>query len=70
VYFELRDYPAMQKFHLLIDLKSFLLCFQRPAFTLVLFQSWLFYLLYSLTEMTLTLLIVWYAWKWPRRVAS
>jgi len=34
--------------------------------TLVLFQSWLFYLLYSLTEMTLTLSVVWYAWKWPR----
>jgi len=38
--------------------------------TLILFQSWLFYLLYSLTEMTLTLSVVWYAWKWPRRAAS
>ena len=38
--------------------------------TLILFQSWLFYLLYSLTEMTLTLLVVWYAWNWPRRAAS
>ena len=28
------------------------------------------YLLYSLTEMTLTLLVVWYAWKWPRRAES
>lgn len=37
--------------------------------TLVLFKSWLFYLLYSVTEMTLTLLVAWYAWKWPRRVA-
>ena len=38
--------------------------------TLILFQSWLLYLLYSLTEMALTLLVVWYAWKWPRRAAS
>ena len=38
--------------------------------TLILFQSWLFYLLYSLTEMTLTLLVVWYAWKWPRSAES
>ncbi len=38
--------------------------------TLVVFKSWLFYLLYSLTEMALTLLVVWYAWKWPRRVSS
>ena len=38
--------------------------------TLILFQSWLFYLLYSLAEMALTLLVVWYAWKWPRRVES
>ena len=37
--------------------------------TLVFFHSWLFYLLYSLTEMALTLLVVWYAWKWPRRAA-
>jgi hypothetical protein len=37
---------------------------------LILFHSWVFYLLYSLTEMTLTLLIAWYAWKWPRRTTS
>lgn len=37
--------------------------------TLVLFQNWLFYILYSVSEMALTLLIVWYAWSWPRRVA-
>ena len=38
--------------------------------TLVLFHSWLFYLLYSLTEMTLTLLVAWYAWKWPREAGG
>ena len=35
--------------------------------TLILFQNWVFYILYSLSEMSLTLLVVWYAWKWPRR---
>ena len=38
--------------------------------TLILFKNWLFYVLYSLTEMALTLLVAWYAWKWPRRTAS
>lgn len=37
--------------------------------TLVLFHPWLFYLIYSLIEMALTLLVVWYAWSWPRPVA-
>lgn len=38
--------------------------------TLVLFKPWLFYLLYSLTEMALTLWVVWTAWRWPRGVAA
>lgn len=38
--------------------------------TLVMFRNWLFYILYSLSEMALTLLVVWYAWRWPRRVAA
>jgi MFS family permease len=37
--------------------------------TLVAFRPWLFYLIYSLIEMALTLLIAWYAWRWPRRAA-
>jgi hypothetical protein len=35
--------------------------------TLILFHNWLFYIFYSLTEMALTLLVVWHAWNWPRR---
>ena len=27
-------------------------------------ETWAFYLLYGIVEMALTLLIVWYAWKW------
>jgi MFS family permease len=37
--------------------------------TLVAFRPWLFYLIYSLIEMALTLLIAWHAWRWPRRAA-
>jgi hypothetical protein len=37
--------------------------------SLVAFRPWLFYLIYSLIEMALTLLIAWYAWRWPRRTA-
>lgn len=33
--------------------------------TLVLFQTWVFYRIYSLTEMALTLLVAWHAWSWP-----
>lgn len=28
--------------------------------------GWRFYLLYGLIEMALTMLIVWYAWSWPK----
>ena len=28
--------------------------------------GWYFYKMYAAVEATLTLLIVWYAWKWPR----
>ncbi len=38
--------------------------------TLVLFSNWLFYVLYSVTEMALTLLVVRYAWSWPRRAGA
>lgn len=31
--------------------------------------SWHFYFLYGLIEIVLTLLIVWYAWTWPRHSA-
>lgn len=36
--------------------------------TLVAFRPWLFYLIYSLIEMALTLWIAWYAWSWPNRI--
>ena len=29
--------------------------------------SWWFYLFFGVIEIVLSLLIVWYAWKWPRR---
>jgi hypothetical protein len=29
--------------------------------------GWHFYILYGLIEITLTLLIVWYAWTWPKQ---
>jgi hypothetical protein len=28
--------------------------------------SWAFYLFFSTIEMVLSLVIVWYAWRWPR----
>lgn len=28
--------------------------------------GWMFYQLYGVIEISLTLLVVWYAWKWPR----
>jgi hypothetical protein len=34
---------------------------------LITMWSWMFYILYGVFEITLTLLIVWYAWKWPRQ---
>ena len=38
--------------------------------TLIFFTPWLFYLIYSLSEMSLTLSIAWFAWKWPRQAAA
>jgi hypothetical protein len=32
--------------------------------------GWHFYLLYGLIEIALTLLIVWYAWTWPKQLSS
>lgn len=32
--------------------------------------SWTFYIAYSIIEMALTVLVVWYAWKWPRTPAE
>jgi hypothetical protein len=29
--------------------------------------SWAFYIFYGIVEVMLTTLIVWYAWRWPRR---
>lgn len=33
-------------------------------------ETWAFYLLGSAVEVVLLLLVVWYAWKWPRREES
>jgi uncharacterized protein DUF6326 len=31
-------------------------------------DNWYFYILFGVIEITLTLLIVWYAWTWPKEV--
>ena len=38
---------------------------------LVAFKSgWYFYILFGVIEITLTLLIVWYAWTWPKQASN
>lgn len=37
---------------------------------LITMWDWAFYILYGVIEVTLTLLVVWYAWKWPRAGAE
>ena len=37
---------------------------------LIVWGSWHFYILITIVEMALTLLIVWYAWKWPRQTQA
>lgn len=32
--------------------------------------SWAYYILYAAIEAVLTLLIVWYAWNWPKAVEN
>jgi hypothetical protein len=32
--------------------------------------AWAFYIFYGIVEVTLTALIVWYAWTWPKREAA
>ncbi len=32
--------------------------------------AWVFYMLFATLEIVLTLLVVWYAWCWPRQSAS
>ena len=32
--------------------------------------AWMFYIVLGVIEVALTVLIVWYAWKWPRQTAS
>jgi hypothetical protein len=32
--------------------------------------SWAFYIFYGIIEITLTGLVVWYAWKWPKLKAT
>jgi len=29
--------------------------------------QWMFYIFFGIIEITLTGLVVWYAWKWPRQ---
>jgi Family of unknown function (DUF6326) len=33
-------------------------------------SSWYFYILFSVIEIILTLLIVWYAWTWPKEASN
>ena len=33
-------------------------------------SSWYFYVLFGVIEIVLTLLIVWYAWTWPKEASS
>jgi hypothetical protein len=37
------------------------------AIILMTMWSWDFYIFYGVIEVTLTLLVVWYAWTWPRQ---
>ncbi len=38
---------------------------------IVAFKSgWYFYILFGIIEITLTLLIVWYAWTWPKEASN
>jgi hypothetical protein len=37
------------------------------AIILITMWSWMFYILFGVIEVTLTVLIVWFAWKWPRQ---
>ena len=34
----------------------------------VLYPTWVFYRFFGILEIALTLLIVWYAWTWPKRI--
>jgi hypothetical protein len=34
------------------------------------YGSWAFFILFGVIEVALTLLVVWYVWKWPRGVAA
>jgi hypothetical protein len=33
-------------------------------------ESWAYYIFFGVVEITLTALIVWYAWKWPKQEGS
>lgn len=37
---------------------------------LITMWGWAFYIFYGIVEVTLTALIVWYAWAWPKREAK
>ena len=42
--------------------------FYAAIMLLILFNSaWAFYMLFATIEIILTLLVVWYAWRWPRQ---
>jgi hypothetical protein len=40
------------------------------AIILITMWSWAFYIFYGIIEITLTGLVVWYAWKWPKLKAT
>jgi positive regulator of sigma E activity len=40
------------------------------AIILVTMWGWIFFRIYGVVEITLSLLVVWYAWRWPRAAPS
>jgi hypothetical protein len=32
-------------------------------------ETWIYYILFGIVEMIITLLIIWYTWKWPKQPA-
>ena len=37
------------------------------AIILITMWAWMFYIFFGVIEITLTILVVWYAWTWPKR---
>lgn len=46
------------------------LCYAGIMTTILLNGAWYFYMLYAAIEVTLTLTVVWTAWRWPRQAGG